>query len=234
MSEHHDLDQRLGELFADRNLALAPRPGATGLVLNRVRQARRRRRAIRIAAPVLVGVLLGGAMMTDLGSRLHAAPAPPASQSDELVISGASVGWLQLGMSRAAAEDSGLLVVPDRQPGSTPAGCQSYGGQRGIEKVVIGPRGVISIQVEAFIRTEQDMGIGDRYAQLQARFPKSLPAVPSSDSSDASYQVPVPGHPGTWYEFTFETWPVNGKEGNFVLQTSRLVTLALTNHGSCH
>jgi hypothetical protein len=227
ISNDGDLDHRLGELFADRNLALPPVPGATGLVLARVGRARRRRRAIRIAVPVVVGLLLGGAALSDLGSRLNAAPVSPAGTSAplvsaeaELAMSGSSVGALQLGMSRSDAEASGLLKTPGSVLDAGHPGCWVYQGHRGIENVQISSRGVTSIQVYTFIRTAQDAGIGDTFGALRAEFPASLPAVPSAETS---YRVPVPGQPGAWYVFTFDT------AGDPLDQQSRVTGLALEN-----
>jgi hypothetical protein len=223
----NDLDRRLGELFAEPNLALPPRADATGLVLTRVRRARRRRRTAQLAVPVLAAVLLGGVALSGLGSRLFAAPAPPAHQTtvaprvQELPMSGPAVGPIRLGMTRADAEATGLLITPATAADTDGTDCWSYRGRRGIQNVMVSPSGVVEISVYAFITTGEGAAVGTTYAQVHTTYPDATPATPDTRTD---YRVPVPGQAGAWYVFGFESPDGQSRIG----PQSRVIALTLT------
>jgi hypothetical protein len=224
MNDDNELGWRLAELFAESNLTLMPRPVATGLVLSRVRQVRRRHRAIRIAVPVLSGVVLGGAAISGLGPWMHAPPTP-AARITELPMTGLSVGPLRLGMSLAEVRATGLVVPANQVWDADRPYCWAYNdGPDGIAQVLVSRYGLYRISVYAFIHTAQGDAIGDTYAQLQAEYPDAMPTVPDGRNE---YRVPVPGQPGAWYLFTFDTALLT--EGHPVTRDTRMVELGLVN-----
>jgi hypothetical protein len=191
-----DLDRRLSDLFGGPGLDLAPRTGATGTVLTRVRRVRRRRQAIRVAAVALT-VVCGGAVVATQGGRPpEAAPPAVSPNGSDLEIAGTAVGNLHLGMTPAQAEATGLLDPKSRTTDAENPQCQRYEGRSGVLQVAIGSSGVSYIQVSAFIRTPQGLQIGSTFADLHAAYPGTVPAVPDTRQS---YRVPVPG--AGWYEF---------------------------------
>jgi hypothetical protein len=204
-----DLDRRLGDLFQAPALNLVPRPGATTTVLTRVRQARRRRKAIQVAAPAFAAVVvLAGTVLSLNGGRdLGAPPATEvttvAPRPTELVMTSDAVGPLRLGMSRESALATGLLSGDgDRFDTSHPR-CRYYSGGISVPQVQVGDRGVHSIQVYPFIHTPEGLAVGDRFSDLHAAFPQSVPVTPNPAATE--YRVPVPGQSGTWYEVVLET-----------------------------
>ena len=205
-----DLDRRLSDLFGGPGLDLKPRSGATGTVLTRVRQVRRRRQAIQVAAVALTGVC-AAALLGTQGGRILGEPAPPAAQQtvtgprptasaggSDLVIAGTAVGNLHLGMTVAQAEATGLLVIGSKTADAENPRCLRYEGRSGVEQVAIGSSGVSLIRVSAFIGTRQGVAIGSSFSDLHAAYPGAVPSTP--DSRD-SYRVPVPGAVAGWYEF---------------------------------
>ena len=190
------LDQQLTSLFAAPGLTLHPRVDATAVIVTRARRRRHRRSAGQVAGSIVATCLLSVGM---LQARSLGQFAPPAITGTllpgELVMSGASVGSLRLGMTQAQAEATGLLITP-----AAGSGCVHYSGKKGITTVRIGSAGVSSIQVYSFIRTAQGAGIRDRYAKLQATYPSALPENPAG----RTYRVPAPGQAHAWYVFRLE------------------------------
>jgi hypothetical protein len=215
INQDGDLDQQLTKLFAAPGLAVQPRGDATAMIVTLARRRRRRRAALQMAGSIVAVCLLSVGV---LQARSLGRPAPPANSlgrpapratsieaplRGELAMSGSSVGPLRLGMTRAQAEATGLLITPP-----TGSGCLSYSGKNGIVAVQIGRAGVSSIEVYTFIRTAQGVGIGDNYAKLQATYPSVLPESPDSRTS---YRVPVPGQSGAWYVFDLELTIPDGR-----------------------
>jgi hypothetical protein len=230
-SDDLDLDRRLGELFQAPALDLAPRAGATSAVLIRVRQARRRRRAMQVAVPALAAAVVAGVLLSvDTLPTLGApAPAPPAAvptvpaAPGELEMAGTAVGPLRLGMSTAQAEATGLLTGPGTTSDSARPDCLHYSAERSIQLVEIGPRGVHRIMVSPFIHTPQGIAVGDEYKKLHAGYPASVPAVPTD--ADDGFRVPVPGQTGAWYVFELE----QADNGQPPTQQTRITSVSLTN-----
>ena len=189
-----DLDRRLSDLFATADLSLAPRRDAASVLVTRVRRARRRRQALQIAMPIAAVALLSVAVAS---ARPFHSPERPAHSvagpalRQELAMTGTSVGTLRLGMTKAQAEATGLLVLPATNPGSS---CLNYTGKNGIRTVRLGASGVSSIEVYTFIRTPEGAGIGDTYAKLQA----SYPSLPEQPGKGVTYRVPVPGQSSSY------------------------------------
>jgi hypothetical protein len=206
-----DLDRRLGELFNGPGLDVAPRAGATGTVLTRVRHVRRRRRALQVGMPVVTAALIAGTVLGSQNVGLLSAPAQPAAHPTqtvdadtgrtELAITGKAVGGLRLGMTPAQAEATGLVRLPILAAERGRPECPSYTGKQGIQTVEMGASGVRYIEVYQFIATEQGVSIGDSYAKLQAVYPASLPVMPTSA---VEVKVPIPGQSGAWYVFGLE------------------------------
>jgi hypothetical protein len=221
INQDGDLDQQLTNLFAAPGLTLRPRADATTVIVTRARRRRRRRSAIQVAGSIVAVCLLSVGV---LQARSSGEPAPPAHSiagkplRGELVMSGASVGALRLGMTLAQAEATGLLVPPAKG-----SGCVHYTGKKGITMVKIGSTGVSSIQVYTFIRTAQGAGIGDSYAKLQATYPSVLPENPDGRTT---YRVPVPGQANAWYVFKMDPTALDGTPIPFTRET-RVMELSL-------
>ncbi len=238
MNDNLDLDERLSELFSQPNLSLTPRLDATSSVLSRVRTARRRRRTLQVAVPAVLAVLIGVGTLSDVGSRLHAAPVPPAATTapvnadGELVMSGKSVGTIQLGMSGPQVEATGLVTKPGWTPDPAHPECRAYQGRtglghQGIVQVAVGPNGAERIDVYTFVRTPENAGIGDTYAHLHSQFPNTVPVTPGPQTD---YEVPVRGHAELRYVFHFEAQD----DKSPLPESSRVIGLALvTAHRSC-
>jgi hypothetical protein len=213
-------------------------PEASGLIVARVRHRRRRRHVIEAGASIVAVAVLSGAVLTGLGARDPGSgrpatkPVPAASGSaapdqtaTELRMTGSSVGSLRLGMSRAEAEATGLLVLPGTVNDNEHPDCRRYDGRRGIESVLIGPHGVSDIQVYTFIPTPEGAAIGDSYQQVRAKYP-ALPATPGGETE---YRVPVSGAAGAWYVFTFSS---GSGDGEHLTQASPALNLSLRGNDS--
>jgi hypothetical protein len=198
-----ELDQRLGALLQGSSLDLAPRQGATQTIVARVGRARRRRRAMLATAPVLAAAVITGAVLGGRGVLTGSGPVQPGHHQNgvriELVMTGNAVGPLRLGMTRAQAEATGLLVGQGEARDQNHPACLYYQGRQGITNVEVGADGVQSIGVYAFIRNKEGIGIGDRYRDLIAAYPGSVPV--NGPFQVAGYRVGVPGTSGAWYRF---------------------------------
>jgi hypothetical protein len=220
-----DLDQQLTNLFAAPGLALHPRADATTVIVTRARRRRRRRTAVQVAGSIVavcllsVGALQARSLGQSVPSPAHSIAGKPLR--GELVMSGASVGALRLGMTQAQAEATGLVIPP-----AAGSGCVHYSGKKGITMVRVGSAGVSSIEVYTFIRTAQGAGIGDSYARLQAIYPAVLPEQPDSRTT---YRVPVPGTAGAWYVFDMESRENSSNTGpTRTTRQTRVMGLTLT------
>jgi hypothetical protein len=233
-----DLERRLGDLFAGPGLDLVPRTGATAAVSTRVRRARRRRRAIHVAAPILTAACLTGVILATQGARDLGASAPPAGSvtgttdptsiaspgGSELAMTGTAVGRLRLGMTAGEAEATGLLDTSSKTPDAEKPDCTDYSGRNGLVRVQIGRLGVADIEVYPFIHTPEGVAIGDTYQRLHTAYPVTVPATPDTRES---YRVPVPGVVDGWYEFRLEG-PSDGNQPPTAL--SRIAGLSLRNN----
>jgi hypothetical protein len=204
MNDQADLDRQLHEMFRTPGFDLDARPGATAVVLGRVRRARRRRK-LQVAAGSLAAVSVCAVVLGLTNLPRNTALVPPAervttSQAPaELTMTATGVGPLRLGMSTTEAMATGLLEVGGRVEDSRLPDCLTYTGRQGLLSVRIGAKGVHSLQVYPFIRTPEGLSAGVRYQDLLDAFPASIPQRPAS--SPGGYRVPVPGADDAWYRF---------------------------------
>jgi hypothetical protein len=203
--QERDLEDRLTALFTGPDLDLPQRHDAASVVVTRVRRARRRRRALQVAVPVVLAVPLL-AVELSISSFHHQVdqplrPSESATSGSELPMAAGAVGSLRLGMTVAQAKATGLLDGTGSQVGTAQSPCLSYAGRRGILTVLFDQRGIVQIEVYTFIRTPERIGIGSTYGDLQAAYPTHVPFAPDGRSE---YRVPVAGQPGAQYLITVE------------------------------
>ncbi|GLY30674.1 hypothetical protein [Kineosporia sp. NBRC 101731] len=240
------LEERLSALLGGNELDLLARDGATSTVMDGVRRARRRRRAMQVAVPtvLVVGTIAAGATFLP---RYHeqAAPTLPSSK----VLSGNGIGGLTLGMSITDARDAGLIGRETTVPGGRAASCATYDGHGSIEQILAQDDTVAAITVDAFAETPAGINIGDTYGDLR----KAYPDAPDENAGTGTTVLQVPNMggagsraksgsgagaesgAGSQYEFTFEATggeSAAGSGADPLPSSTRITALALSSGDS--
>lgn len=191
------LEDRLQALLDSSGLDLPARSDATGLVVGRVRRARRRRRVVQATVPALLTVVAIATGMTVFYH--HDKPPAPASPT---VLTASGIGDLRLGMTVAEAQ-AARLIGKRINEGAVKT-CAQYLGTGDVEQVSANNDGVIAkITIDAFANSPEGIFIGQTYADLQARYGDRLGKVNQS-SSPATVRVAL-GNGSSRYTFEFET-----------------------------
>jgi hypothetical protein len=146
--------------------------------MNHVRQALTI--AVVTAATALPSGCSSGLVAPEAGGTAAATPDRPASSPPaagatvepvELVLSDQGVGKLRLGMSRSAAQASGLLGRKEDENSL----CVTYTGRQGVKFVYFVAGRVSIIDVDTTIPMTAGLRITDTYADLHALFPTANP-----------------------------------------------------------
>jgi hypothetical protein len=215
MSQEH-LEDRLQALLDDSGLALPPRPDATGVVLGRVRRARRRRRAVQTAVPALLTV----AAIAIGVSVFHHPPDDTPTQGVDNILSGTGIGRLKIGMDVATAQDDELLGKnTDELQGQL---CQRYEGTNDFVEEVLVDHGIVTgIKVNLWADTPAGIHIGNTYAQLQKAYPDAPAVQPPATRS--FFKAPD----GEGNEYRVDVEKPEPESGESVTKESRIVGLGL-------
>ncbi len=152
MNRDH-LEDRLQALLDSSGLDLPARSDATGVVVGRVRRAKRRRLAVKTAVPaVLTVIAIGvGIGMSTLPDH-HATPAVTAADN---VLTGTGLGKLRIGMNITAAKKAGL-VGAKIDNSNLASFCGQYSGVGEAIQVSTDRGIIVEIEVDAFATTRPE------------------------------------------------------------------------------
>jgi hypothetical protein len=188
------LEDRLQALLGSSDLDLPTRPGATGVVMGRVRRARRRRRVVKAAVPAVLTVAAAVGGMSIFFQ--HDEPSAPPSPT---VLTAAGIGDLRLGMKVAEAQAAGAIGRLERL--DTSVNCPQYRGIGAVEQVTVQDGVIVRISVSDRADSSEGVQIGDTYAQLQEVYGTRL-SHPSD--ADPNVREVLAENGSTRYEFRLD------------------------------
>ncbi len=210
------LEDRLQALLESSDLDLPPRQDATGLVVGRVRRAKRRRRAVQTVIPAVLTM----ATIAIGVSVFHHHPEEAPAQGPANILTGTGIGPLRIGMDVTTAQDTGLLGKnTDKLQGEL---CQTYEGRGGfVVQVLVDHNIVTGIKVNLWVDTPAGIHVGNTYGELRKAYPDAPKAQPSNTLSF----VKAPGGKGNEYQVDIEEPDTD--VGQTVSDQSRISGLAL-------